>query len=53
MITKEPFVRFPVSWTFPDWFDVNEVNNGTLITNGWLYAVVDTDRRRLYYYGSH
>lgn len=55
-IAEEAFTKFPVSWRgFPEWFDIDRaVKNGTLITgNDWIYAVVDKDRGRLYYYYSH
>lgn len=55
-IKEEDFSSFPVSWKgFPSWFDVDQsVENGTLITgNDWIYAVVDQNRGRLYYYYSH
>ena len=37
----------------PDWFDVTSVTNGTLLTDGWSYAVVDRASGRLYYFNSH
>ena len=55
-IKEEEFSRFPVIWKgFPSWFDADQsVENGTLITgNDWIYAVVDQNRGRLYYYYSH
>lgn len=55
-IKEKAFTKFPVIWNgFPDWFDADEsVENGTLLTgNDWIYAVIDQDRGRLYYYYSH
>jgi hypothetical protein len=54
-ITTNAFTRFPLlSRHFPDWFDVSTVKNGLLISgDDWIYAVVDLDRGRLYYYDSH
>lgn len=37
----------------PAWFDVTSVTNGTLLTDGWSYAVMDRSRGRLYYFNSH
>jgi hypothetical protein len=49
------FTNFPVgSLHFPAWFDVSTVKNGLLISgDDWIYAVIDRDRGRLYYYNSH
>jgi hypothetical protein len=49
------FTSFPVrSHHFPAWFDVSTVKNGLLISgDDWIYAVVDRDRGRLYYYNSY
>ena len=55
IIETSPFTNFPVgSLHFPVWFDVSTVKNGLLISGDkWIYAVVDLDRGRLYYYNSH
>lgn len=53
-IVKSEFDRFPIESDFRPWFDVDTVANGELITgDDWIYAVIDRDRGRLYYYNSH
>lgn len=54
-IKTNAFTKFPVgSRHFPPWFDVSTVKDGLLISaDDWIYAVVDRDRGRLYYYNSH
>ena len=53
-IIKGEFEQFPIESEFQPWFDVNSVTNGLLISgDDWIYAVVDRDRGRLYYYNSH
>jgi hypothetical protein len=54
VIKMTEFESFPVNANFQSWFDVQNIRNGTLITaDDWIYAVIDHDRKRLYYYNSH
>ena len=54
VITKTQFTRFPVGTALPPWFDVSTVTNGILLSgDDWIYAVVDKERGRLYYYNGH
>jgi len=54
VIKTSVFANVPVTdHHVPAWFDVTSVTNGTLLTDGWSYAVVDRARGRLYYFNSH
>jgi hypothetical protein len=53
-IKTNPFTGFPIKSHLPTWFDVVSVTNGVLLSGSdWIYAVVDQDRGRLYYFNSH
>jgi hypothetical protein len=53
-IQSNAFTTFPIKRHIPPWFDVDSVTNGILYSgDNWIYAVVDTQRGRLYYYNSH
>jgi hypothetical protein len=55
VIEVSEFEAFPIGSTrFQPWFDVHTVKRGALITaDDWIYAAIDYDRNRLYYYNSH
>ena len=53
-IKTNAFTKVPViDRHVPAWFDLTSVTNGTLLTDGWSYAVVDRARGRLYYFNSY
>lgn len=54
VITETPFEKFPITGDFPSWFVPNTIDEGTLITgDDWIYAVVDKETGRMFYYDGH
>jgi hypothetical protein len=50
----EHFTKVPIGARLPGWFDASSVKHGLLLTEGGSlassYAVIDQDRKRLYYF---
>lgn len=54
LIEKTDFISFPIKGHFPSWFNPNSIDRGVLITgDDWIYAAIDLETGRMFYYNGH
>lgn len=53
-IETTEFRSFPISGNFPSWFNPNSISRGVLITgDDWIYAAINLESGRMFYYNGH